>query len=123
MAVSVDFSTRGDILIARASGLLDAESDEGLDREVARHCRDLGLEAVLVDLRYLEGAPPAPLESFHSGVSLEERGFTRSMKLAFLDREEFRKANEFYELVARNRGFLVAHFYTEEAALEWLAGS
>ena len=28
--------------------------------------------------------------------------------------------NEFYALVARNRGFMVRHFYTEHEALEWL---
>ena len=41
--------------------------------------------------------------------------------LAFLDRSEFKEANEFYALVARNRGFEVRHFYTEGEALAALS--
>ncbi len=60
------------------------------------------------------------MDSFHSGDELSERGFTRNIKLAFLDRIEFKSANDFYEFVATNRGFQLRHFYDEAQALEWL---
>ena len=119
MAVSVDFSETSEILIARADGVYDLKSDEAADRAIAARCKKGGFRRVLIDFRKVDGMPEAS-ESYHAGSSLDERGFTRNMKLAVVDRTEFKKANEFYALVARNRGFMVRHFYTEHEALEWL---
>ena len=119
MSVSVDFSEAGEILIARVDGVYELKSDETADRAIAARSKEGGFRRVLIDSRKLDGMPEAS-ESYHAGSSLEERGFTRNMKLAFVDRAEFKKANEFYALVARNRGFMVQHFYTEYEAFEWL---
>lgn len=119
MPIYADFSALDDILIVRAEGLFDAESDERFDRAVAQQCNEQGFKKVLIDFRKVEGMP-ATLDSYHSGANLSTRGFSRNTRLAFLDRPEFQEANAFYELVARNRGFYLRHFYTEEEALAWL---
>ena len=119
MSVSVDFSEAGEILIARAEGSFDPESDELFDRTVAQKSREGGFQRILIDFRKVDGMPAAT-ESYHASATLHERGFTRTIKLAFVDRIEFKEANEFYALVARNRGFTVRHFYNEDEAFAWL---
>ena len=119
MSVSVTFSEVDNILVGVAEGSFDPQSDEYLDKTVATRSKEGGFQRILVDLRNVDGMP-APMESYHSGANLQSRGFTRDMKIAFLDRIEFKEANDFYELVARNRGFMVRHFYEEEDAFAWL---
>ena len=119
MSVSVEFMEAGEILIARVDGSFNPKSDEALDRAIATRGKEGGFRRILIDFRKVDGMP-ATSESYAAGASLQERGFTRTMKLAFLDRVEFKEANEFYALVAKNRGFTVRHFYTEDEAFEWL---
>ena len=119
MSVTVDFSEVDTILVATAEGVFDAQSDEITDQIIAKRSKDGGFQLILIDFRKVDGMP-APMESYHSGASLQNRGFTRDMKIAVLDRLEFKEANDFYELVARNRGFMMRHFYTEEEAYAWL---
>lgn len=119
MALTVELEEQGEILVARLIGQMDRRSDEAADRSVAEASRAGGFKALLIDCRQMEGFPDA-FQSYYSGANLEERGFTREVRLAFLDRTEFKSANEFYETVAQNRGFQVRHFYSEEEALAWL---
>ncbi len=104
MPIHVEFSEAADILYARLSGLFNVESDERADRKIAHECKERNCRKVLIDFRDVEGMPK-PVESYQSGASLEERGFTRNIQLAIVDRPDFIKANEFYALVAMNRGF------------------
>ena len=107
------------MLIARLSGVFDVQSDEETDRLIAKTCNEGGYKQVLIDFRNVDIAA-TPFESYQSGASLGERGFTRSIKIAIIDRLEFKKANYLYGLVARNRGYQLQHFYGEEDAMTWL---
>ena len=119
MSVSVEFTEDGEILIARVDGLFDPKTDEALDRAIAKRSKEGGFKRILIDSRKMDGMPAAS-ESYNAGASLQERGFTRTMKLAIVDRIEFKEANDFYALVAKNRGFTVRHFYAEDEAFDWL---
>ena len=119
MSIQFTLKEDGDILFVQYTGSFDPEDDEKTDRELAKICSEKGIKKLLIDLTRLEGLPNL-FESYQSGASLEERGFKRQTKIAFVDRPEFKSANEFYELVAKNRGFQIKHFYAVEDALEWL---
>lgn len=119
MAMEVRFSKGDDVLIARVSGVRDAVSDEATDRQVARACRLGGYSRVLMDFTDVDVAATT-LEAYHAGTSLGKRGFNRTTRIAILDRPEFKEANDMYGLVARNRGFQLQHFYTEQEAMAWL---
>jgi len=119
MAIDIEFNESGDVLVARLTDSFSPRADEIADKTIAQKCIDDEKTKVLIDYRAVEGQP-LPLDSFHSGDELSQRGFTRNIKMAFLDRIEFISANEFYELVATNRGFQLRHFYNEAEAMEWL---
>ena len=119
MTMTVTFQQNEDILIATVAGQFTTEDDERTDRQIAAKCNELSLRKLLIDFRLVDGTPTVH-QSYEAGSQLEERGFRREIAVAILDREEFREQNEFYELVAQNRGFQVRHFYTREDALAWL---
>ncbi len=119
MAIQIDLWEDKDILFVHYSGCFDPEDDEKTDRQVAQICKEKGFTKILFDLTQLDGLPNL-LESYQSGATLEERGFNRQTRIAFVDRPEYKSANDFYELVAKNRGFQIKHFYTIEDAFEWL---
>ncbi len=119
MTIDIEFGENGNILVARLFGIFTPMGDELSDQTIAQKCRESAKTKVLIDYRAVEGVPQ-PLESFRSGDALGQRGFTTSMKLAFVDLPELQSANAFYELVATQKGFQLRHFYDEDEALQWL---
>lgn len=119
MTLDIRYSRQADILIATASGVLDKKSDQIADRAMAAECSRQGCRKILIDFRAVEGTLQH-VDYYQGGTSLDERGFTRDVLIAFLDRREFVHANQFYETVATNRGFRMRHFYEFEDALGWL---
>jgi len=74
-----------------------------------------------IDFRRVDGALKR-VDQYQGGSSLADRGFRRDAVIAFVDRHGFADDNQFYELVATNRGFLMKHFYDSDEAVAWLRG-
>lgn len=75
---------------------------------------------VLIDLRGMEDSPSV-LEDYQHAGQFAEAGFRKLGRVAFLDSEDRRDANEFLETASFNRGLTFGFFYADDIrALDWL---
>ena len=118
--ITVDFENGGDVLIARCEGTLTSATTYLIDSVVAQRCAAGPFDKVLIDIRKV-GGHLEPIESHREGLEMDERGFDRRTKIAWVDREEFRVENTIYNLSATNRGYNMGHFYSFDEALAWLS--
>ena len=75
---------------------------------------------MLLDMRGMEGSPSI-LGDYLDAEGFEVVGFGRVGRIAVLDNPERRKANDFFETAAHNRGLTFHFFYADEQeAIAWL---
>lgn len=119
MAYEVEFTDRGDHLVMRARGQRDIEETRRLWAALAARSLEHGQGKVLA-LLDLRGRFTLS-QVYELASHLEDLGWRRGTMLAIVDLvDESRPDNEFGSTVAANRGYVVAHFATQDEAMDWL---
>jgi hypothetical protein len=92
-------------------------------REAYAEAARVNRDAVLVDVRGINGRVPTILDRFEFGVGMARNylEFDPRIRLAVLGREPMIHPERFGELVARNRGADARVFTDEAQARDWLA--
>jgi len=126
MAYQADIQTSRDHIRVEVSGrrapgrtVIDAYD---VGQRIVEECRKAAIEKVLL-VSQLTGHIPA-LEAYEMITGLEDIGWSRSTKLAFVDmNSESHEESLFTETVAVNRAYFMKVFDNEEDARDWLLNS
>jgi hypothetical protein len=121
MSIEVDFTVEQDFLIIEARGSRSRETVGALVHQVLDLCEEHQKERVLVDVGGMAGRLKV-FESFQIVIdefpALRKRGILR--RVAIMDRAENLQRINFFETVARNRGFNLRAFADRNDATSWL---
>jgi hypothetical protein len=90
-------------------------------RDIFRAWEDSRRELLLIDTTRYRVRPSVTTDYYAVQDALDV-GYQRIRRIAVLDLEERRVDNESYETMARNRALTFRFVYSEEEALDWLAG-
>ena len=75
---------------------------------------------LIIDIRDMEDTPSVFID-YEEAKQFASIGFQRAGRIAVLDNPERRKANDFFETTAYNRGLRFIFFYSDEdEAIAWL---
>ena len=122
MSFELDITNEQDYLIVQAKGDRSRKDVTALTQKVLDLCAEHQKERVLVDVSGLAGRLKI-FESFQIVVdefpALRKLGILK--RIAIMDRDENLQRINFFETVARNRGFNVRAFATRDEATAWLA--
>jgi hypothetical protein len=103
----------------RPTGPTTAEAFTGLLGKAMAECKAARLRGLLVNGTGLTHPPVTTTDRYTIGTTVVASGDV-SLKVAFVGREDQLDPQQFGALVARNRGFQVETFETEDEALLWL---
>ena len=122
---TIEIKEDRDIIIARASGEWELQTDHKMNREIIEMIDMSGSRKVLVDIRELHFNLPI-VQIFERAQEIKEQRRTQkttSDKVAIVyppANEKIEEDFKFFETVARNRGLPYRAFKDMEDALEWL---
>jgi hypothetical protein len=121
MSHQITASKHQDIVHIHATGIRNFQSVLEIATEVFSSCRELGVQKALVDIRALDGRLSVwdtikLVETYF--VKLRDRDVLK--QAALVDLADNRERYQFFETVARNRGYNLLVFEDVEKAEEWL---
>lgn len=121
MVLNIQLIRPGDFIKTSPKGELDLQSSKEILSSLAAASTSDSLRPMLLDLRQTTSVLNT-VDLFELGSGLLEYGLVFRRKTAVLTRSDdsFERGN-FFELVARNRGYNVKTFDNFEDAILWLA--
>lgn len=120
MQLDIEIVNPTDFIKTTLTGELDIISTKKALAEIADSANEHKLRPIMIDLRNTSSILNK-VDLFELGSGLMEYGIAYRKKTALLTRDDdsFERAN-FFELVARNRGYFVKSFTNFEEAIMWL---
>ncbi len=120
MQLNIEIVNPTDFIKTTLTGELDINSSKKVLTDIADSSNQNNLRPILIDLRKTTSVLNK-VDLFELGTGLMEYGIAYRKKTALLTRDDdsFERAN-FFELVARNRGYFVKSFTNFEEAIMWL---
>lgn len=109
-----------DYLLFELSGIRTRKTNAQTADLISNACKKSGIIRALVDARALErrlgvlDAHAGPTTDFPKDVA------SKQIKVAVIDRPEFKRKYRFFETVARNAGYFLRIFSESEKAVAWL---
>jgi len=114
----------GEFIRVGAHGQADVDASHIVLRELARACRQRGIDRALLDLRTVRLGPKPLLSTNELAIlvnTFHEIGFSRDQRLAVLYAKDPHRGARLFAFISRMRGWNVRAFEDFEQALNWLA--
>ena len=119
MNYTLEHSSIQDCLCIRVIGRWPSRKPERIISDIFNLWKEYK-QPVLIDIRRMEDAPGI-LGDYQNAERFADAGFGRLGRIAVLDNQERRDANDFFETTASNRGLKFRFFYAkEQEAIAWL---
>ena len=118
MPEEVQINQELEIIEVLSYGKVTGQTLDASLQEVVRLNKETGLNRILVDtMKQTEMPSVMTLYNFANALP-------RNMRFAILvsEKQNTREDQDFFETVARNRGFVVREFESRDEAVDWLKG-
>ena len=119
MKWEINFNENEDIIVVKANGVMDVESEKNLRNEVRESMEKNRCKLLLLDLNEVE-IGLSTFEIYDLPRKRMEQGPLLNTKMAILYPESQSRDFDFYETVSRNAGYDVMLFSEYDAAIKWL---
>jgi hypothetical protein len=104
--------------------MVDAKASKQRIAELAKACKERGLDRVMLDVRDLQFGPVpvfTPAELAAVVDTFREMGFSHPQRLAVLYKVDPHHGARMFAFISRERGWNVKAFDNYEDAIQWLA--
>ena len=120
MTYDLKYETYPDYLLICIKGKWPSRQPQRIINAIKEILADHTKQALLIDIRNMSDAPDTARD-YYEAKMFADAGFWKIRRIAVLDGLPRKKANDFFEITAYNRGLRFRFFYAgEKEAINWL---